>query len=745
MPIARLIVRRRGWVALAWGAALVTLAPQARHVTDVLEAGARVEGSESVAVERMLSGPLASAYAHFAILVITGAPPPTTAEGAALLRRIVKPLNSTAGVSGTLSWINRPDTLFLPAQGSGTFVVVGLAADPASADRLIPPLRALTEGLSAKLHADYPGLTLRWTGQSPLNVDLRRISGSDVRHAELRALPLTLGLLLLGFGALTAALLPVICGTVAITIALGAAAFFARVLPLSMLLQSVVTMLGLGLGVDYALLMVSRFREALAKGDDPDTAAETATRHAGRTILLSAATVALGLVVMLTVPRSDMRAIAVGGLLVVVASSLLATTLLPGLLAWCGPRIDWGRIRRPDIRKPGPDRWRRWGNLVTRHPWTALAMGTLPLLLLASQATRLRTGQPRGEWLPASMESIRALDDLTAMGRRGLIRIVHVVLELPPGGSIRRSSGWRALSQLAQALEADPRVARVRSVAGLAREAGMGRSAFGFLPDSLLRGLVTPDGRLARLEILPSESATSEELDALVRELRSTGATHTGVPGARVLVGGGPAFNVDYHDAVAGRFRSMASVVVVTTLLALFAGFRSILVPVKAVLLNLLSVASAFGALTVVFQNGHGGRLFGVVEPVGAVYASIPVIVFCIVFGLSMDYEVFLMSRVMEARRRGRNDREAIVEALGTTGRVITSAAAIMLVVFAAFTLGDFLLIKMLGFALAVAVLLDATVVRMVIGPALLQLAGRWNWWPSSPGRAAAGDHGETP
>jgi RND superfamily putative drug exporter len=736
MPIAKFLVRRRGRVALAWSVLLVTLIPQARHAAARLETGARVEGSEAAAVEQLMSGPLATNVARFAVLVVTGAPSPTSPDGAAVLRHIVEPLDRMPGVTRTLSWLNRPDSLFLASNGQGFLIAVGLTS-ASTADYMVPPLRALTETLARSMRPEHPDIQLRWTGESPLNVDLRRASGADLRRAEMTALPLTLGLLLLGFGAITASLLPIISGTLAITISLGAAALLTRVLPLSILLQSVVTMLGLGLGIDYALLMVNRFREARAAGATPDEAAETALRHAGHTIFLSAATVGLGLTAMLTIPRNDMRAIAVGGLLVVTASALLATTLLPGLLSWCGPRIEWGRLHgRGD--GSGPDRWRRWGTWVTTHPWTALVAGLAPLLLLAAQAFGLRTGQPRGNWVPATMESVRALDDLGAMGRRGVVQMVQVVLELPDGASLRRSAGWQSLTRLAQALEADPRVARVRSLASLARDAGVGRSVFAFLPDSVMQGLVSADARLARLEVLPRESASSDDLDALVRDIRRTGADRAGLAGARVLVGGTPGFNTDYQDAVTGRFRSVAVFVIVTTLVALLAGFRSILVPVKAIALNLLSVASAFGALTIVFQHGHGGWLFGVDEPVGAVYASLPVMVFCIVFGLSMDYEVFLLSRVKEARQAGRDDRAAIVEAVGTTGRVITSAAAIMLVVFAAFTLGEFLLIKMLGFALAVAVLLDATVIRMLIGPALLHLAGRWNWWPESPIREPA-------
>jgi putative drug exporter of the RND superfamily len=264
---------------------------------------------------------------------------------------------------------------------------------------------------------------------------------------------------------------------------------------------------------------------------------------------------------------------------------------------------------------------------------------------------------------------------------------------------------------------------------GIARSAGLGR-ALTFLPARIKQGLVSSDGRFALLELLPKESVGAEEVVAYVRELRRHGAAASGVAGARLLVGGLPAFNTDYSDASAGHLPQVVALVIAGTLLTLFAGTRSILIPVKAVLLNLLSVAAAFGALTLVFQEGHGLRLFGITEPLGAVFSSLPVIVFCIVFGLSMDYEVFLVTRVMEARRSGMSDADAIVEALGTTGQVITSAAAIMLVVFGAFTLGSFQFTKMLGFTLAVAVLLDATLVRMVVGPALLRLAGRWNWWP---------------
>lgn len=729
MRLAELVVERRRWVALIWLALAALLLPAAGGVARVLEVGATVEGSESDAVEQLLHGPLASAYARYAVLVVHGLPSPATPEGAAALAHLDTALSSAPEVSGTFSFADGGDSLFLAPRGDGTFIVVGLATRIATADVLIPRLRARTGFLERQLRPRYPGVTLRWTGESALNHDLRASSNTDVGRAERRALPLTALFLVLAFGALAAALVPVVCGALGIAVALGAAAFIATRWPLSILLQSVVTMLGLGLGIDYALLMITRFREGLAAGSDAVTAAVAAARHAGHTIIVAGATVAIGFAALLSIPLAEMRAIAVGGLLIVLTSVLLATTLLPGLLAWLGHRINWIRVRRRPAGVAG-DFWRRLGRWVTARPVLAMAGGGVPLLALALQAGGLRTGLPRGDWLPPDMESAAALRDLRTMGRSGVVDAVRIVLEFPAGVSARSPRGWRALKEFVAARDGDPRVERVRSLVALVNATGLGRLGLASLPERATRGLVSRDGRLAMVELMPREGLTGDDLERLVRELRAAGPGATGLAGTVVRVGGLPAFNTDYRDAVVGRFAEIAGLVILGTLVALFAGTRSVLVPLKAMALNLLSVGAAFGALTLVFQDGWGSRFFGVAEPLGAVFSTLPVIVFCMVFGLSMDYEVFLVTRIMEGRRSGLDDRTAIVEGVASTGTVITNAAAIMLVVFGAFAMGQFLLIKLLGFTLAVAVLFDATVVRMVIGPALLQLAGRWNWWP---------------
>ena len=245
------------------------------------------------------------------------------------------------------------------------------------------------------------------------------------------------------------------------------------------------------------------------------------------------------------------------------------------------------------------------------------------------------------------------------------------------------------------------------------------------------RTFLSSDGRAALLEVLPATSVSLRDQVDWVRELRKTGAAAlTGVPGATLHIGGIPALNADYQTIVADHFVPVTALVVVGTLLALLGGFRSLFAAVKAIALNLLSVAASFGALVLVFQDGHGSSFLGVRGGTGSVFPLVPIVAFAIVFGLSMDYEVFLVARVLEARRSGLSEMDAIPEGLARTAGLITSAAAIMIVVFAAFTFGNFLVVKMIGFTLAVAVLIDATLVRIVIGPALLRIAGDWNWWP---------------
>jgi putative drug exporter of the RND superfamily len=610
---------------------------------------------------------------------------------------------------------------------------VGLTSTEGPVESLVPKLHQLASSLQNQLRARYPAAKLELTGEIPLNFDIRKASADDVHRAESLVIPATLALLLVAFGSLVAAIIPLAVGQLAIALTLAITGFLAQRWHLSILVQNLATMLGLGLGIDYALLMVSRFREAVAAGHNGRAASVIAARQAGRTLLISASTVAIGFLALLTVPISEIRSIGVAGFLVAGISVLLTNTLVPAILALLGPRIDAGRL--PFTPKLDPQRaeqtgrrWRRWGKAIVAHPWLALFLAGIPLLVLAWQATRLDTSVPQGDWLPKSAESVQALHTLERMDRVGVVYSMRLMIELPSGSIAQSDADWNALDNLSKRLASDPRCARVISITTIAEG---NRSALTDLSRETRRTFLSSDGHAALLEVLPATSVSLRDQVNWVRELRKTGAaTLTGVPGATMLIGGIPALNADYQTIVVEHFTAVTALVVVGTLIALLVGFRSIVAPIKAIVLNLISVAASFGALVLVFQDGHGSSLLGVPGGTGSVFPLVPIVAFAIVFGLSMDYEVFLVARVLEARRSGLSELDAIPEGMARTAGLITSAAAIMIVVFAAFTFGNFLVVKMIGFTLAVAVFIDATLVRIVIGPALLRTAGDWNWWP---------------
>ncbi len=727
--LAEAVVRRRRWVIGGWLLLAALVIPHAIGAEKHLDVSASVPGSESDRVRSLLATRFKSAFPTYAVLVVAGAPSPATPAGRLLLSNLRDGISALPFVAGTFSYLDAPDTLLIGTRGE-TYVLAGLEPHGRRPDELVPLLRNATSTVAARHRSTYPELSVRWTGETALNYDLRMASAADARAAEGRVFPITLILLVLAFGTVAAATLPLVAGAVSISLAIGAAVLLTRFWPLSILLQNVVAMLGLGLGIDYALLVVGRFREALAAGKAKLDAARDAASRAGHTILLSGASVAIAFAALLFVPVDEIRSIAVGGLLVIIVAMLLATTLLPALLALVGARINAGRIRRLPLGDASMA-WRRWGRFVCAHPIAVLLIAGAPLGAVAFQATRLTTDLPRGDWLPRDMESSLALKTLREMQASGVVNAIRLVVHFPEGSSWDSEAGWAALRKASATLAADSRVARVRSLPVVTGLISPNLRILAALPTGVRESMVSSDGKLALIEVLPSEQAGMGGAAELVRELRSRSAhSLTGLPRTSIEVGGLPALNIDYEASTAGRFRSIVLAVTAATFIALLVGFRSVLVALKAIVLNLFSVAVAFGAVVLVFQDGIGIRLLGLSEPLGGSFPAVPLLVFCVVFGLSMDYEVFLVARVSEARASGMSDDDAIAEGLARTGGLITSAAAIMIAVFAAFMLGDFVLIKILGFALMVAVLVDATIMRVAVGPALLKLGGQWNWWP---------------
>ena len=728
--LACAIVRQRRWIALGWLAIGLLLLPFAPQVASRLEVGsAATETSEAVRVDEILANRFMAMSSTKLVLVATGIPAPDTGDGKKVLHRIVDKVEQIASVADVLSYLNASDRAFVSADG--TFMVVGLAAGTRRMDEVVLGLRRATRLVEAELRAKYPTAELAWTGAAAFDYDVRMTSATDAAEVERRVLPLTLALLFIVFGSLVAALCPVVIGGVAVGLSLGAAALISPYWSMSILLLNIVSMVGLGIGIDYSLLMLSRFREELSSGVPAETAAVVALGSAGHTIVLAGSAVGIGFAGMLVVPATELRSIATGGLLVVGFSVLLATTLLPGLLTWLGPRVETGRLWRASTARQPSRRWQQWGRWVAAHPLGVLIVIGIPLAALAWQARHISTDIPSGSWLPARMESTRGAVALQRMGQSGVVQTIRVIVTLPTGHAAHTTAGWSAIAKLSRAFERDPRVARVMSLPLLMNLDAVKAIQAAGLPTTMLDSYVSRDGQFALIELIPQEAVSAGALMRYVRELRTMDAAdRSGLASARIQVGGLPAHNADYQDAIGGSAANVILLIVACTFVALLIGFRSLVGALKAIMLNILSVAAAMGAAVLVFQDGYGAELLGVAHPLDGLFPAVPIIVFCVVFGLSMDYEVFLLSRVEEGVRRGMSNDDALVDGLTRTAGVITSAALVMIVVFAGFSLGDFLIIKILGFSLAVAVLLDATLVRLAIGPALLQLGGRWNWWP---------------
>ncbi|MEU7115352.1 MMPL family transporter [Streptomyces sp. NPDC046182] len=498
------------------------------------------------------------------------------------------------------------------------------------------------------------------------------------------------------FGSLVAASLPVVTAIFAVGSSIGLIALASHLADVADFTPPIMMLVGLGVGIDYALLIFSRYRGELLHGADPERAARTALDAAGRTVFFAGCTVIIALMGLVALGLGSLQGVALAVALTVLVTMAASLTLLPALLGIFGRRIQRQVAKRAAkaTREEGA-RWRGWATAVQKRPWAALLVSLAALGALAAPALDMRLGfADAGNDAPA--KSSRQAYDLLAEGfGPGFNGPLIVVAD---GG------GERAADALRQALE---------NTEGIA-------AASGPIP--------TQDGAVSTViafpESAPQAEATSELVDRLRSDVlppveRSTGAD--------LLVGGPTAATEDFAATVADRMPLFVAIVVGLSALLLLLVFRSVLVPVKAALLNLVSIGAALGVITLVFQHGWFG-----VQP-GPIEAFIPVMIFAIVFGLSMDYEVFLLSRIHEEWERTKDPQGAVREGLAATGKVITAAAAIMIVVFSAFVLSSDRMLQQFGLGLAVAILLDAVVIRCLIVPAVMQLLGRRAWWLPAP------------
>lgn len=738
---AKDIVRWRGWVLAAWAIVGLLFVPKAAHVQRVLAVrGTPVENTESARASQIIREAFPNPIAEYVAIVVHGPVRYTNPRFEAVLDSLSAALTREPYISQVISVRSIGESTFVSSDRQTTFLIAALSPSSTSdvSRTVVPELREAVSSTLARLpNAD--GFDVKVTGNPALDYDVRTISAEDTRRGEERVLPLTLAVLVLAFGALVAATLPIIVGVLAITIALGVVAVAAQFQTMSVFVLNITTMVGLGVGIDYSLLIVTRFREELNRGLAPTDAAIRTIQTAGSAVVTSGLTVVVGFGALILTPLTETRSVGMGGLIVVAVAVLLATTFLPAALAILGRNIDRPKwLARPLARIHTPQGWERWARGLGHHPWRAILGGGLLAALLTLPLTQIKIGLPARNWFPPDAESGQGLAALREMGASGVIQPLRVVVQLPSGESAlsgRRLPGLKALSD---SIRKDPRVREVRGVATL--RPGMSTLQLAiFYGDAeavrqrypeFFNAYLSADRRTTLMDVIAVDTVSLTGMMDLTRHVRRTIAKGTRLGGAEILVGGFAASSLDLQQHLLRRFPGIVGMILGVTAIMLLIAFRSVLVPLKAVVLNCVSVSAAFGITVLVFQHGYGASLFGLSGPTEAIFVVVPVLVFATVFGLSMDYEVFLLTRVKEVfDKTGRNDH-ATMEGLSATASTITFAAAIMIAVFGVFAFSRVLAVQFIGFGLALAVLLDATLIRMVLVPAIMHIAGRWNWWP---------------
>jgi RND superfamily putative drug exporter len=466
----------------------------------------------------------------------------------------------------------------------------------------------------------------------------------------------------------------------------------------SPIVQFLIALIGLGVAIDYSLIVVSRWREERSHGRSDDEAVQRAMETAGRAVVFSGITVAIGLFALIALPLPFLRSMGYGGMLIPLVSTAVAITLLPVVLAKAGPRLDWPHRRTDDKASRA---WTRWAEAVSRRRWLAAGAGMAVVLALVVAATDLQLGASDADTVAKSggaKEGLTALED-AGIGEGSLLP--HEVL-IEDGTSPERVA------------------AKLGEVEGI-------------------HGAVAPDdpswraGGTAIVEAIPVAESGSDEGEDTLAAVRDT--AHSTGPDVRV--GGQTAANDDFIDAVYGSFPLMIALITVTTFILLARAFRSLLLPAKAIVLNVLSVAAAWGVLVLVWQHGFGSEAIWGIEATGSIPSWMPLMVFAFLFGLSMDYEVFILARMREEYDRTGSTQTAVIRGIGRTGRLVTSAALILFLAFTSMASGPETDVKMLATGLAAGILLDATVIRALIVPAVISLMGPWNWWlPRWPARA---------
>jgi RND superfamily putative drug exporter len=736
------VARRRWWVLGLWVAVMVAAVVFYPYLMSTLVAtDFSVTGSDSQQVTQLMETDFAAAGAEQDVIAFDS--DTLTVADQAYRDAVDRVLTAVRGQPGVVSLLGPYDPGMQKALTSGSAAVASLGLS--GSDRERGDRAADLQDVVQKAAGTGP-VHAYLTGYSPSANDITEVENADLERAEAIGLPVAFVVLLVALAALVAACIPLLTALVSIMATFLVLAALSLVTSFDAFLLSIVTMIGVGISIDYSLFILFRFREELARSREanrPDAVPHSvgvAMATSGRTILFSGTIVVISLFSLFVVNSPLFQGIALGAVLVVLCTLLVAWTMLPAFIAALGDRVNKGRLRRlepADEKAAGrPGGWERWARTVLAHPWLAAPAAAL-LILFTLPTFGIKLGIDLGMSALSDKPSGKGALVLADSFSAGAMSPIQIVASHEGSGALS-ASDLNTIDSFTTSLSKDPRVAGVFSVATLLRQTTGAVS-----PQALQQLAQVPEaktvvdqtvnvsngGNRTIVTVVPKAPVDSTEASNLVKDLRNDEIpARTASAGPQMLVGGETAQFVDLSAETLRALPIVMTLVLAFSFFYLLVVFRSLLLPAKAVLMNLLATGAAFGLTTWVFQGGHLESLFGFTS-VGFVQVYLPVIVFAVLFGLSMDYEVFLIGRMREEYLRTHDNERAVAKGIAHTARPIAAAAFIMAAVFGCFLVADVLELKEFGFALAVAVVLDATLVRLLLVPAFMKLAGKANWW----------------
>ena len=731
--LGKLVARYRWLIVGLWMAAIIAGLPFAPRAGEVLQPGGFVSANaDSVRAINVLVQKL---HLDQTIVQVIFSSSRYTAESPQFVQesqQALKNIASWSEVSGIVSFTANPRQISLDRHAA--YVNVLLKPAPDSAANLIPELQRRLQPV-ANIQTSIGGGPVFYE-------DIQSVSESDLRRAEFLAIPFAIIALLLVFRSAVAAVLPALVGGGAVIVSLALIFALGHITFLSIFALNITTLFGLGLGVDYSLFIVSRFREELERGRTVEEAVAVAVATAGRAVTFSGLTVTIGLLGLVLFNVDFLRSVGLAGVMVVILAVLAAITLLPAALSIIGNRINALPVRLPRRRAQHVETslvgirqgehhgfWYRLSHLVMRYPVRIFVPVFILLISLGIPFLGVRFSAPDASILPTSVPSRAAFDLLKQ--RFNYADSNPILLAVQMQGNVLTSGNILKLYDYVQRIEADPRVARVDSIVSADPRITLAQYEAYYahpqlIADPYLAALLqsSVSGNTTMVQVISKYDPNDTRSIQLVQTIRNTQPGG----GMSVLVDGTTAGDMDYVDTLYTDFPLAAGMVAIVTYILLLLLFRSVVLPLKAIVMNTLSILASYGALVLIFQDGFLHQLLGF-TPLGYVEASSPILLFCALFGLSMDYEVFLLSRIQEAFWQTGDNARAVALGMQRSGAIITSAALIVVVVSSCFATADMILVKALGLGMALAVIIDATLVRGLLVPATMRLLGNLNWW----------------